>query len=247
MRLFLPKYILFSVIVPLMAVVGASAQQGGTSKPAGQPATGQVGAGQKAPVGQPVAKVDTVPVVEPNIPQPVYGPYDTIIVPAKVYNGELLSAQTIEYSWVRAPMTPAMRRRMEEWTRLRNAVYVTYPFARRAGVIMNDINSKLALLNTERERKAYIQTREKELKKEFTAPLEQLSIYQGKILMKLINRQTGNNCYNIIKDYKGGFTARFYQTVAFFFSSNLKQPYDPKGEDQVIEAIVQEVERMYHG
>ena len=57
-----------------------------------------------------------------------------------------------------------MRRRMEEWTRLRNAVYVTYPFARRAGIIMNDINSKLALLNTEGERKAYIASREKELK-----------------------------------------------------------------------------------
>ncbi|HXB90831.1 MAG TPA: DUF4294 domain-containing protein [Puia sp.] len=182
-----------------------------------------------------------------HIPPPQYGPYDTILVPAKVVNGELLSARNLEMTWVLAPMTPAMRRRMEEWTRLRNAVYVTYPYARRAGIIMNDINSKLALLGTEGERKAYIATREKELKKEFTAPLEQLSIYQGKVLMKLINRQTGNNCYNIIKDYKGSFTARFYQTVAFFFSSNLKQPYDPKGDDQAIETIVQEVERMYHG
>lgn len=182
-----------------------------------------------------------------NIPKPQYGPYDTILVPAHVYNGELVPSRNMEMTWVTAPMTPAMRRRIEEWTRLRNAVYVTYPYARRAGIIMNDINSKLALLNTEGQRKAYIATREKELKKEFTAPLEQMSIYQGKILMKLINRQTGNNCYNIIKDYKGGFTARFYQTVAFFFSSNLKQPYDPKGDDQIIETIVQEVERMYHG
>ncbi len=47
--------------------------------------------------------------------------------------------------------------------------------------------------------------------------------------MKLINRQTGNNCYEIIKEYKGGFTARMYQTVAFFFNSNLKQPYDRPG------------------
>jgi hypothetical protein len=63
--------------------------------------------------------------------------------------------------------------------------------------------------------------------------------------MKLINRETGNNCYEIIKEYKGGFTARLYQTVAFFFSSNLKQPYDPTGEDAQIEKIVQEVQRMY--
>ena len=54
--------------------------------------------------------------------------------------------------------------------------------------------------------------------------------------MKLINRQTGNNCYNIIKEYKGGFTARFWQTVAFFFGSSLKQPYDAHGDDQQIES-----------
>ena len=56
----------------------------------------------------------------------------------------------------------------------------------------------------------------KELKAEFADPLTNLSVYQGKILMKLINRQTGNNCYEIIKEYKGGVNARFYQTVAFF-------------------------------
>ncbi len=118
--------------------------------------------------------VDTL--LPPGIPPPVYGPYDTIIVPAKIYDGELIAAQTIEYTWVTHSMTPAMRRRMEEWTRLRNAVYVTYPYARRAGIIMNDINSRLALLATEGERTASIQSREKELKKEFTQPLEQLSI-----------------------------------------------------------------------
>jgi hypothetical protein len=182
-----------------------------------------------------------------NIPRPVYGPNDTIIVPAKIYDGELLPANNIPYDYVRAPMTAASRKRLEEWTRLRNAVYVTYPYARRAGLIMNEMNAKMVLMTSESERKAYIQSREKDLKKEFTQPLEQLSIYQGKILMKLINRQTGNNCYDIIKEYRGGFTARFWQTVAFFFSSNLKQPYDAKGDDRPIEVIVEEVERMYRG
>jgi hypothetical protein len=63
--------------------------------------------------------------------------------------------------------------------------------------------------------------------------------------MKLINRETGNNCYEIIKEYKGGLTARLYQTVAFFFDSNLKQPYDPQNDDHVIEKIVLEVQRLY--
>jgi Domain of unknown function (DUF4294) len=180
-------------------------------------------------------------------PMPQYGPNDTIMVPAHVYNGEYPSSRNLEMTWVRKPMPPGMRKKFEEWTRLRNAVYVTYPYARKAGIILNEMNARLALLSSEDERKTYIKSREKDLKREFTTPLENMSIYQGRILMKLINRQTGNNCYDIIKEYKGGFTARFYQTIAFFFSSNLKQPYDPKGDDQVIESIVQEVERMYRG
>jgi hypothetical protein len=107
------------------------------------------------------------------------------------------------------------------------------------------MNARLASVNKDSERKDYIKSREKELKKEFTDPLSNLSIYQGKVLMKLINRQTGNNCYDIIKEYKGGFTARFYQTVAFFFSSNLKQPYEAGGDDREMEMILKEVCSTY--
>jgi hypothetical protein len=176
-----------------------------------------------------------------------YGPNDTLMVPIYVYNGDTLPSRTLEMVWVTARMPEAMRKRLAEWTRLRNAVYVTYPYARKAGAIMNDMNTKLAKMNSESDKKAYIKSREKELKKEFADPLENLSVYQGKILMKLINRQTGNNCYDIIKEYKGGFTARFWQTVAFFFGTTLKQPYDAGGEDQQIEVIVKEIERMYRG
>jgi len=174
-----------------------------------------------------------------------YGVHDTIVVPYVVYQGDTLSARELELHYVTAPMPPAMKKRLQEWTRLRNAVYVTYPYARKAGAIMNDMNVKMASMHGKNKRKAYIKTREEELKKEFTEPLTNLSVYQGRILMKLINRQTGNNCYEIIREYKGGLTARFYQTVAFFFNSSLKQPYDARGEDAQVEQIVQEVERMY--
>jgi Domain of unknown function (DUF4294) len=180
-----------------------------------------------------------------NIVKPVLGPNDTMMVSAKIADGTLSPAQTLWNVWVTAPMPPGMKARIERWTRLRNAVYVTYPYARKAGAIMNDMNARMAKMTEKEERKTYIKSREKELKKEFTQPLTELSIYQGKILMKLINRQTGNNCYEIIKEYKGGFTARLWQTVAFFFNSNLKQPYDAQGDDKEIESIVQEVERMY--
>ena len=183
--------------------------------------------------------------ISKNIPQPVLGPNDTIQVPAIIYNGELIPSRTEQGYVVSAPMSPAAKAKYQSWTRLRNAVYVTYPYALRCGYILNDINAKLATMDRRKDRKTYIKSREKELKKEFSDPLENLSVYQGKVLMKLINRQTGNNCYDIIKEYKGGLAARFYQTVAFFYNSTLKQPYDPQGEDQQVEIFAQEVERRY--
>ena len=137
---------------------------------------------------------------------------------------------------------------MEEWTRLRNAVYVTYPYARTAGATINDITSHLTNVSSKRDRKDYIKSREKELRKQFTEPLSNLSVYQGRILMKLINRQTGNNCYEIIKEYKGGMNARLYQTVAFFFGSSLKQEWDLTDKtDRQIENFVKEIDGMWYG
>ena len=170
---------------------------------------------------------------------------DTIISYAIIYNGDTIEAKTLVDVNFYSRLTQAQRDNQAKWTRLRNAVYVTFPYALRAGIVINDINRKLISVSNEQERKNYIKSREKELRKEFTTPLTNLSIYQGKVLMKLINRETGNNCYEIIKEYKGGLTARLYQTVAFFFSSSLKQPYDKNGEDVEVEKIVREVERLY--
>ncbi|HMG82270.1 MAG TPA: DUF4294 domain-containing protein [Ferruginibacter sp.] len=181
---------------------------------------------------------------------------NSVTVPAIIYNGDTMSLEYLPdcflYSKYDADTEEAaylkrarQQKTMEAWTELRNAVYVTYPYAKRCGIIINDINYHLAKIPTEEGQKAYLKTREKELRTEFTDPLSNMSIFQGKILMKLINRETGNNCYNIIKGYKGGMTARLYQTVAFFFDSNLKQPYDRDGDDAPIEKIVLEVQRMY--
>ena len=173
------------------------------------------------------------------------GVNDTIVHAAVLYNGDTLEAKTLIPVYLYTHITASGMSANAKWTRLRNAVYVTYPYARRAGAVLNDMNAKLVKITENDARRAYIKSREKDLKREFSDPLTNLSVYQGKVLMKLINRETGNNCYDIIKEYKGGFTARLYQTVAFFFNSNLKQPYDAKGDDAEIEKIVMEVQRMY--
>ncbi|HUZ61834.1 MAG TPA: DUF4294 domain-containing protein [Hanamia sp.] len=172
-----------------------------------------------------------------------HGINDTIICSAVVYDGDTIEAKILAgiYIWNRG--NPAAR---EAWTRLRNAVYVTYPYARRAGWVFSDIEKHIANDPNKADVKRYINSREKELKKEFTEPLKNLSVYQGKVLMKLINRETGGtDCYDILRELKGGFTARFWQTVAFVFGSDLKQPYDATGKDAEMESIVKEVQRMY--
>lgn len=170
---------------------------------------------------------------------------DTLQTFAVIYEGDTIEAKTLEPLLLRTWYNAAQRSANAKWTRLRNAIYVTYPFAKRAGKVINELNVGLVHISDKDIRKQYIKTREKDLKKEFADPLTNLSVYQGKVLMKLIKRETGNNCYEIIKEYKGGFTARFYQTVAFFFGGDLKQPYEKNGEDAEMEKIVQEVERMY--
>ena len=185
------------------------------------------------------------------LPPPIdtkkWGPNDTIITGAIYYGNEWMPYKELEMAWVSNMSAKKLAKYIEEWTRLRNAVYVTYPYARTAGFLMNDINARISQMKTKKEKKTYIKSREKDLKDQFADPLSNLSVYQGKVLMKLINRQTGNNCYEIVKEYRGGVTARVYQTVAFFFGSSLKQEWDiTEKVDQQIENFVKEIDGSWN-
>jgi hypothetical protein len=202
-----------------------------------------------AQIGPTQDSTDTIP------PMPSYaerskkwGPNDTIIVDAIWYQQEMQSYKEEAMVWVSKLPPKKLEKLIAEWTRLRNAVYVTYPYARVAGHTINDINAKLATVKDKKERKEYIKSREKELRKSFSEPLSNLSVYQGRVLMKLINRQTGNNCYELIKEYKGGMNARLYQTVAFFFCISLKQKWDLSDKtDRQIENFANEIDGAWYG
>lgn len=134
-----------------------------------------------------------------------------------------------------------LAKRVREWNRLRNAVYVTYPYARIAAGVLRDVDQHLDSLDNRHQRKQYLNGKEQEMKQRFGPKIEDLSVYQGKVLIKLIYRETGDDCYSIIKELKGGFSARLWQTVAFFFGSNLKNQYN-RQQDADIESIVKEIE-----
>lgn len=133
-------------------------------------------------------------------------------------------------------------RQRENMSRLRHNVYKVYPYAVTAAEVLQDVDVYLAKMNTREERKTYLKTVEKDLNRRFKGELSDLTITQGQILVKLINRQTGKNCFGIIKELKGGFSAVVWQSVALLFSNNLKKEYDPQDRDRDIELVVRELE-----
>jgi len=174
------------------------------------------------------------------------GPYDSIRVELTfTETGIPVPTSELEPLYLFAQMTAKWRKYYQAWGRLKNAVYVTYPYAKAAGTVINQINQELVGVTNKRKRKKIIKSHEKELKEKFSSKLRNLSVYQGKVLMKLINRETGNSCYEIIDEYKGDFSAVVYQGVAKIFGSSLKQSYDAARDDRSIEILAQQAAAYY--
>lgn len=136
---------------------------------------------------------------------------------------------------------PESWKKSREWRKFYRTVYnfaKVYPYALKAKAIMRDADSTLANSNfTRAQREKFIKEYEKRLFKEFEKPLRSLSINQGKMLLKLIDREAGLSSYYAIKNYKGGAAAGFWQGVAKLFGSDLKRKYDMFGEDRILEEL----------
>lgn len=131
------------------------------------------------------------------------------------------------------------------YRRMIHNVRKAYPYAVIANDRLKALDEDLSKFNSERHQKAYMKEAEKEIMQEFENELKKLTITQGIILVKLIDREIGNTSYEVIKDIRGGFTAFFWQGIARIFGNNLKMQYDPDGEDQVIEDIIMAMEYGY--
>ena len=117
-----------------------------------------------------------------------------------------------------------------------------YPYA----IIVRDeigrINRLLETLPTEKARENFLRQYEKELLDTYEGDIRKLTFTQGKILIKLIDRETQNTSYDLIREYRGKFSAFFWQGIARIFGSDLKTNYDPEGDDYLIEEVVREIE-----
>lgn len=126
--------------------------------------------------------------------------------------------------------------------RLKRYVVKVYPYAKLAGQLFEAYERELDSIPTEAGKKAFMKIAEDELREEFEGELRKLTIMQGQILVKLVNRQTDKTGYDIVKQMRGGFSAFFWQGIARLFGTNLKSTYDADGDDKKIEEIVQGIE-----
>jgi hypothetical protein len=130
------------------------------------------------------------------------------------------------------------KRERKTYNRMVRNIKIALPYARLASQKLERISYELAYIEGEKKRKEFLKESEKELLGQFEKPLRKLNFSQGRMLIKLIDRETGNTSYDLIKDYKGGFSAFFWQSVARVFGSNLKDEYDGDREDKMIEHII---------
>lgn len=127
---------------------------------------------------------------------------------------------------------------LRRYRRLIDAVIKVYPIAQIARDKLRALETELAHLPTKKEQKAHIRKVYDEIKAEYTPVLKRMTRTQGKVLLKLIDRETQYTAYEVLREFRGGFIAGFWQGVSKIFGQDLKSEYDREGEDRIIEQIV---------
>lgn len=159
-----------------------------------------------------------------------------------IYKGDTIPMLDLKTVSIYPPLEFESKREKRKYDRLHRYVVKVYPYAEVAGEMLQYFDDTLQSFKTEYGKKRYLKKVEGQLKDEFGGELKKLTIMQGIILVKLIDRETGNTSYDLIKQLRGSFSAFLWQSMARLFGSNLKLEYDPDGEDYLIEDIVLRIE-----
>ncbi len=151
---------------------------------------------------------------------------DTVL---HIYTGEIIIFPSRKY---------ISRKQYRRYTRLVRYVKKVYPYSLIIKYQLDAIEAQIDTIYDPRERKRVIKSKEKELRNAFEGQLVKLTILQGRILLKLVDRQTGFTTYELLDNLKGSFSASFWQSVARIFGSDLKKEFDAEGDDAMIEEII---------
>jgi len=164
------------------------------------------------------------------------------VVFATVTDGDTMAVIDLPPFIIYEKMPRKLKKKQRKYNKLVYNVKKAYPFAKLAGMKLNEYEELLVNATSEAEKKRLMKQAEDELRDEFEEDVKKLTFSQGIILIKLVDRETGNTSYELIQELRGKFLAFFWQTFARLFGYNLKTRYDPYGEDKDIEDIVLQIE-----
>ncbi len=165
------------------------------------------------------------------------------VLPAIVINDDTLALVKLPKVTVYPPLQFNDHEEYLKYRRLVRDVKKVYPYSQIARNTMIEIQLSLESLPKNRNRKKYIKEKEAELMQVYAEDLKKLTVRQGQILIKLVDRELDKSSYELIKEVRGSVQAFVWQRVARMFGESLKSEYDPEGEDKMIERIVVMIEQ----
>lgn len=164
------------------------------------------------------------------------------MVPVCVYKGDTIPAVQLPNVYIFRSLKFKNEKERREYYRLVRNVKKTLPLAREINRAVIETYEYIETLPDKKAREKHLKLVEKGLKEQYTPIMKKLTFSQGKLLIKLVNRQTDSSSYELVKAFMGPFKAGFYQTFAAFFGASLKKEYHPEGEDRLTERVVLLVE-----
>ncbi|MBC8146971.1 MAG: DUF4294 domain-containing protein [Bacteroidetes bacterium] len=165
-----------------------------------------------------------------------------VVAQVVIVDGDTIPMIHLSEVTIFSPLVFKNKRDARQFGRLVAYVKKVYPYAKIAGAKFNEYNTLLAQTTNEKEKKKLMKKAEEDIKAEFEGELKKLTFSQGKILIKLIDRETQFTSFELVKELRGRVMAAFWQGLARIFGYNLKVEYDPDGKDKRIELIVRMIE-----
>ena len=177
---------------------------------------------------------------EVDMDSPTFVP--TVKVGKVLENGDSVQYMEMNNVYVFPPVTFSSKKQQGAYMRLVKNVKTVLPIAKEARMIMMETAEFLETLPTQEARNAHMKRVEQSIMKEYRPRMKKLTYSQGKLLIKLIYRESHSSGYELIQAFLGPVRAGFYQAFAWAFGASLKKQYDPDGADRLTERVVLMVE-----
>ena len=164
------------------------------------------------------------------------------LVPACIYEGDTIASLHMPTLYCFKPLVFKNKKQQQQYNRLVRNVKKTLPIAKEVNRAIIETYEFIQTLPDEKTRQKHLQAVEKSVKEQYTPRMKKLTLSQGKLLIKLVNRETDSSSFELVKAFLGPFKAGFYQAFAAIFGASLKKEYHPNEEDALVEQIALLVE-----